>query len=397
VDARTRDRQPEVQWTFAVRQYWIKSLTDDDFATSPDMAVIGHHPRTGASVYLQYYDPKHPEDSRILVSPFSEGGREFYSPLDTIAVEFECQRCHVASPFIHTAWANQVRVSDDPLAEPRVPSDPVGPFFFVDAEPGGLFAGWNAALMASKGGGHLSPSADNACTGCYRVAPDLIGLGQNAARYAGLTPEQRNPWSVHADENQTDQFRSLHWRPPLAAPDGNFYAGQAALAPDWEQAYGQSASQLNNLMLNNDSWKDAIERRLVEDVPRPPKEYQTVFVDRPEQDQVPPGQPVWVVDSRMRANTGADLHQWRFFAKDNGGDAIQAAPVVYRRVPGDGSTIEYDVVFVGAPRCASSGDDWVPLRADGSTFRIEQGDYLGVVLTNTHGRECLRADPLHRG
>ncbi len=384
---------PEVQWTFAVRQYWIKTLTDDDFATSPDMAVIGHHPRTGASVYLQYYAPDHPKDSRVVVSPFSPDGRAFYSPLDTIAGEFACQRCHVASPFIHTAWVNQVRVSDDPLAEPMVPSDPLGPFFFLDSKQGGLFARWNETLVASAGGGHLSASTHNACTQCHRVAPDLIGLNQNATRYAGLDPGQRNTWSLHADENQTAEYAALHWMPPLAAPYVDFYAGQAAFAPDWDQAYAESASQVNALMLSDQAWKHAIERGLVEDVPRPPKRYQRIVVDRPNQDRLEPGQSVWVVDSRMRANTDGDLHQWRFFAKDNGGEAVQAAPVVYRRAPGDGSTIEYEVVFVGDPRDGSGGGSWLPIRADASTFRLRQGDYLGVVLTNTGGESASAPIP----
>jgi hypothetical protein len=372
---------PEVQWTFAVRQYWIKSPTDDDFPTSPDMAIIGHHPRTGASVYLQFYDPEHPKDSRVLVSPFSAGGREFYSPLDTIAGAFKCQRCHAAGPFIHTAWVNQVRISDAPDAEAMVPSAPLGPFYFLSAEPGQLFADWNDALVTSGGGGHLSPSTDNACTQCHRVTPDLLGLNQNASRYAGLAPEQRNCWSVESDVNQTPDYRELHWMPPLAAPYVDFYAGQAAFAPNWEQAFGASAAEVNRLMLTDATWHAAIARGEVADVPRPPKQYQTIVVDRPEQDDVPPGHALWILDSRMRANTDGELHQWRFFAKP-GADSITAAPVIYRRVPGDGSRIEYDVRFVGAPQPAAGGDTWLPIQPDDAGFRLRQGDYLGVVFTN---------------
>ena len=390
VAGRMPGSNPEVQWTFAVRQYWIKSLTDDDFATSPDMAVIGHHPRTGASVYLQYYNPEHPKDSRVVVSPFSEDGRAFYSALDTIAAEFQCQRCHVASPFIHTPWINQVQVRDDPMSEAIVPSSPFGPFFFIDSEPGGLFAHWNDALVTSGGGGHLSPSTNNKCTTCHRVAPDLIGLNQNATRYAGLELEQQNVWSVHADLNQTVEYRSLHWMGALAPPYVDFYAGQSAFAPDWEQTYGPSAAQLNIAALNQDTWTTAIRFGLVDDLPRPPKAYQTIMVDRPNQDRIPSGESLWVVDSRMRANTHGDLYQWRFFAKDAGDPSVTAAPAILRRMPGDGSTIEYDVVFIGASRGAENGGDWQHLNADGSTVRIQQGDYLAVVFTNT-GSESAAA------
>jgi len=154
--------------------------------------------------------------------------------------------------------------------------------------------------------------------------------------------------------------------PPLAAPYVDFYAGQAAFAPNWEQAFGASAAEVNRLMLTDATWRAAIARGEVADVPRPPKQHQTIVVDRPEQDDVPPGHALWILDSRMRANTDGELHQWRFFAKP-GADSITAAPVIYRRVPGDGSRIEYDVRFVGAPQPAAGGDTWLPIQSARAT------------------------------
>jgi hypothetical protein len=348
------------------------------------MAVIGHHPRTGATVFLQFYKPAAPKSGRVVVSPFSPGGEAFWSPLDTIADNFQCQRCHTVGPFIHTAWIDQVRVRraapGAPPADPMVPSDPLGPYFFIDAADGELFAPWDATLVAARGGGHLN-KPDNKCTQCHRVAPDLIGLNQNSTRYAGLDPADYKAYSVRSDSFQTPRYRELHWMPPVSMPTTDFYAGQEATAPYWEQTFGKSASEVNGLAKSDTSWAGANAQGLVADVPRPPAEYQTIMVDRPEQDQVAPGSSMWILDTRMRANTDGDLDQWRFYGKAPANANTQAAPVVYRRVPGNGGKVEFEVVFVGEARSSGSAGQWVTVAAQ--TFPTRQGDYFGVVFTNT--------------
>lgn len=379
---------PEVQWVFVVRQYSIKKPTDADFPHSGDMAVIGHHPRTGATTFLQYYDPKNPKSGQVVVSPFSPGASAFWSPLAKIADEFECQRCHNAGPFIHTPWINQVTVRQPGRkaapAEAIVPSDPLGPYFFVYAAEGEPFAKWNDALIAAKGGGHLDKPA-NQCTQCHRVAPGLIGLNQNATRYAGLLPAEHNPYSDDSDQFQTLRYRPLRWMPPLDPALVDFYAGQATFAPNWDPTYAASATELNKLealaqqrQAQPGSPTGPLSADMA-DVPRPPPAYQSIVVDRPAQDRLVAKEAMWIVDSRMRANTDGDLQQWRFFGKDAASDGVQAAPVVYRRRPGDGGSVAFDVVFVGNPRGRANAGGWVPVQAK-QTFRVQQGDYFGVVF-----------------
>lgn len=379
---------PEVQWVWVVRQYSMKKPTDDDFDHSGDIAIIGHHPRTGASAFYQFYDPANPKSARVIVSPFSEGAPDFWSPIEMIADSFQCQRCHDAGPFIHTPWIDQVRVRDvapgEPPAEPMVPSDPLGPYFFVGGPEAGddMFAFWDSALVAEWGGGHLDLPA-NRCTGCHRISPDSLGLNENSTRYAGLEhADNRNLFSVISDGFQTVEYRKLPWMPPVSMPSTDFYAGQDIVAMDsvWFRNFGVDAAEVNRITGTVPAWREAFRRGDVVDVPAPDSAYRTILVDRPEQDPIAAGRTVWVVDTRMTANTDGDLHQWRFHGKGPSTD-VRVAPVVYRRRAGDGGRVEFEVVFVGDARDYRSGSDWLPV-AGGETFALRQGDYLGIVFTN---------------
>ena len=384
---------PEVQWIWVVRQYRIKKLTEDSFPYSPDMAVIGHHPRTGATAYLQYYSPSCPKPGEVVVAPFSPGGAQFWSPMDSLAPSFKCQRCHTAGPFIHSPWVNQVTIGggsapDAPPVEPVVPSDPFGPFFYVFSDSGQPFAGWDSALIASKGGGHFR-KVGNKCTQCHRIAPTMLGLNQSSTRYAGLVDSARNANSVGLDAFQNPEYRKMHWMPPVDPYQIDFYAGQpAGKEEDWTTTYEESAKEIN---VFDDSarvgWKAATAAGHVADIPRPPKEFQTIVVDRPRLDSIAPDSSLWVVDSRIRANTDGDLKDWRFFAKESSSGDVRAAPVVYRRRKNDGRTVQFDVIFVGEAQRANRGGGWLSVR--GQTVPIRQGDYLGVVFTN--GRGAKRA------
>jgi hypothetical protein len=324
----------------------------------------------------------------VVVAPFSEGGPDFWSPIEVIADSFQCQRCHDSGPFIHTPWIDQVRVRSvaegEPPAEPMVPSDPLGPYFFVGGPEAGddMFAFWDSALVASWGGGHLDLPA-NRCTGCHRISPDSIGLNENSTRYAGMEHgDPRNMFSVISDGFQTLEYRKLPWMPPVSTPSTDFYAGQdiAALDSVWYRNFGADAAEVNRLTGTVPAWREAYERGLVADVPAPDSAYRKILVERPEQDRIEPGRSVWVVDTRMRANTDGNLHQWRFFGTGPSPD-VTAAPVVYRRGVGDGSEAEFEVVFVGEARRYDEGREWLDVDG-GETFPLQQGDYLGIVFTN---------------
>lgn len=373
---------PEVEWVFVVRQYLIKERHAANFVDSGDIAVIGHHPRTGASAFFQYYNPEEQQSAEIVVSPLSEDGWKFWSDIVKLAENFRCERCHAADAFIHTPWADQARVRpDDPAADTTVPSSPLGPYFFVDSGPGGLFNCWNYALT------HLK-KADNTCTECHRVTPyDLAGLGQHATRYAGLSYAERSPFAIGIDAYQTDSYYNHTWMPPKDPHNKNFYAGQSIPNLIWEHDNGKSAAELNKLTLkgdaviNNPKLPPVTGPNLV-DVPRPPPEYETILVDRPNQDSIAASKTLWIVDTRMRANTDGDLHQWQFVAKGQPNDKLQAAPVVYRREANDGSSLKFTPVFIGDPQGQDSAGKLVFVKG-GETFRLTQGDYFGLMLTNT--------------
>lgn len=379
---------PEVQWVWVVRQYSIKEPGDADFAHAGDIAIIGHHPRTGATAFYQYYKPAEPRSARVIVAPFSEGGADFWSPIDTIADNFQCQRCHDSGPFIHTPWIDQVRTHDvapgDPPAEPMVPSDPFGPYFFIegpDEDGENLFAFWDSVLIADWGGGHLD-MPENSCTGCHRVSPDIIGLVENSTRYVGLDTAEQNAFAVTSDGFQTVAYRQLPWMPPVSMPSTDFYAGQDIVALDsvWYRNFGADAAEVNRITSTPAGWRAAHERGVVSDVPAPDSAYRKILVDRPVQDTVGAGQTLWIVDTRMRANTDGDLSQWRYFGKGPSAD-VQVAPVVYRRLAGDGSRAEFEVLFVGDAGGATDGETWLGVDG-GGTFALQQGDYFGVVFTN---------------
>lgn len=374
---------PEVQWMFLVRQYSMKEITDPRLAYSPDMAVIGHHPRTGASAYLQYFDNGVEKSSKVVVSPFSEGGKDFWADISEIK-KMACERCHSADPFIHTPWIDQVRVdtvSWEGYPQPMVPSNPLGPFFFVDAGPGEYFEPWNFNLQ------HLD-DPQNACTECHRVSPfSMLGLNSYATRYAGLELGKELSTAVDSDGWQTDQYHKLPWMPPLVEQD--FYAGQKVQDATWNQDYLASAKEINELERVYSQWMiddtphNFTPSPKVVTVPRPPREYESIMVDRPKQDTLESQQSMVILDSRMRANTDGDLFQWQFVGKGPGNSTVQAAPMVLRRKPGDGSTIELDVVFVGAPRSQDNSGSWVPVNSDQMIQETKLGDYFGLVLTNT--------------
>lgn len=371
---------PEVQWVFMLRKYSIKKPTDDNFIVSGDVAIIGHHPRTGASVFFQFYDPAHPKPMDVVLSPFSgEDGMYFWSPLVTNAKVFQCQRCHNADPFVHSPWVNQVRVSAAqpglPTPEPMVPSNPLGPFFFIDAQEGGLFAFWEDSLRyldPARAEAGQDEGDGNVCTTCHRVTPfDMLGLYENSTQYTGVDRPDYKEFALESHAYQTDAYTDLPWMPPVDPAD--FYAGQDRIDAGWALSNAASAAEVNTLT-PEDSTKLAR-------VPRPPLAYQQIMVDRPHQDQLQPGQSVLLVDSRMRANTGGTLTSWRFTGKAGAGPGMQARPVILRRDLAWQGQPRFRVVLQGAPRGAPEAGGWQDVAA--APFALQQGDFLGLMLTNT--------------
>ena len=405
---------PEVQWIFLVRKYYVKEPTDKDFDISGDMAIIGHHPRTGASVFFQFYDPANPKSGKTVVSPFSgEAGMRFWSPLVTQAKVFKCERCHAADPFLHSPWINQVRVGG-PMSEPMVPSDPLGPYFFIDVKAKNLFSTWDYSLH------HLDNRA-NQCTECHRVTPyDLAGLYQNSTVFNGLDPAQYNQFAKEAHfKYQTEAFSKRHWMPPVY-PNA-FYTDQDEVADVWQDNYGTDASDVNRLSKignkiivesgNIQTKQPACEKNptpeckqeiakyeallkeaeaeltkvSLKPVPAPPEEYRSIMVARPNVDTVAPGKAIAIIDSRMRANTDGNLTEWRFVAQAAAEEGMLVMPAVFRDVTGSGGlTDDFEIVHLGDVAQASDAEGWLPISQYGQ-FDLKQGDFLGVFLINESG------------
>lgn len=370
VVGRMQGSNPEVQWVFLVRKYYIKDPMDADFIDAGDVAIIGHHPRTGESTYFQFYDPGKPKSAKVVVSPFSgKEGMLFWSPLVTQAKVFQCQRCHNTDAFIHTPWIDQVRVSKpkdgEPYPEPMVPSNPLGSFGFIDSDDGEAFNFWNDWL-------HHLDSPENQCTTCHRIAPfDIGGFYQTSTKFVGVDPKDYNTFAKEYHDGQTDVFKDLPWMPPVS--DGDFYAGQEVVDRIWKDSYETSAKEVNNLK--------PVDSEKLRRVPRPPKQYREIIVERPNTDMIAAKSALWIVDTRMRANTDGPLKEWRLFASQAAPGSARAAPVVYERVHTDGRDTQFRVKFVGTPQASLSPDQWAAIK-DGTPFDLKQGDYLGVALLN---------------
>lgn len=370
VVGRMQGSNPEVQWVFLVRKYYLKDPMDADFVDAGDVAIIGHHPRTGESTYFQFYDPSKPKSARVVVSPFSgKEGMRFWSPLVTQAKVFQCQRCHNTDPFIHTPWIDQVRVraskDGEPFPEPMVPSNPLGSFAFIDSDDGQMFNFWNDWLR------HLD-SPENLCTSCHRIAPfDLGGFYQTSTKFVGVDPKDYNEFAKQYHDGQTKAFKDQPWMPPVS--DGDFYVGQTVVDRIWKDTYEDSAEEVNSLK--------PFHSQKLRRVPKPPMQYREIIVDRPNNDTIAPKSSLWIVDTRMRANTVGQLKDWRFFGNDTAPASALAAPVIYERVNTDGRKVQFRIVFVGQPQSYQGPDQWSSI-ADSDTFDLKQGDYLGMVLLN---------------
>lgn len=376
---------PEVQWVFLVRKYHTKELNADDFTMAGDVAVIGHHPRTGASTYFQFYHPQEPKEARVVISPFSgEEGMYFWSPLVTNAEYFQCQRCHSADPFIHTPWISQAKVSeptdDNPFPENMVPANPLGAFFFLDTKDG-LFEPWDSFLE------HMD-NPDNTCTECHRITPyDGAGLYENSTKFVGIpNPKDRNEYGWEMNKTyQTKMYQDWPWMPPVDLDD--FYAGQNLVETIWAEKYAKDSEFINKMSqvgeakvadINATPKFTNAQQATLRPVPAPPEQYRSIMVDRPFTDEfVASSGGVMIVDTRMRANTDADLAAWRF-VQSNADANARAVPVILEQSDGTGATIQYDVIYMGAPRGADDAGQWVGI-GDGN-FALKQGQYLGLYM-----------------
>ncbi|MGG7564550.1 hypothetical protein ACQ5SO_00110 [Rhodovulum sp. DZ06] len=389
---------PEVQWVFLARHYKVKSPKDpvdmeDGFTDLRDVAVIGHHPRTGATSFFQWYGPDNPDpgprvhDVQTIIAPWSEGGQRFWRDMYWMS-GIDCAQCHAADPFIHTPWITQGKLNArEGFATPEalVPSNPLGPFFYTHAEVDGvdLFATWDRHLAQMD-------APDNVCTSCHRVTQtDPLGLYSHSTRGAGLAHYQPQP-------NQTEAYADLPWMPPVNLSYGDYYAQQSADMDAYLHSYGDAATEviafagagLEDYVPGGPEVCAEARAAVGGEVPpatsiaAPPEEMRRVMIQRDGADQPPAAGAVIAVDARMRANTDAALAQWRFVANDAAGPYMTAAPVILRPVPDATGEMQVRVIHVGDKRGAADGGAWLSLKAGTDAVHAAAGDYLGLLLFN---------------
>ena len=133
---------PDVVWIYIVR--------------SGGFAAIGYHGVSGATCFLEIDDlPADP----VLAAPADVGAEaynaQWASPHDMFEVS-RCQDCHMADPFLHSPYLDQLQRSDDPT-QPMIPvvagaSNPRPPYWIISAAEGP----------------HTTELSGNSCTECHR-------------------------------------------------------------------------------------------------------------------------------------------------------------------------------------------------------------------------------------
>lgn len=442
---------PEVQWVFLSRHYYVSdpgrlentipaeaSHNDacNSFVCLNDVAVIGHHPRTGATAFFQFYHTEGRVYAPTIRSPWNPDGKTnwntegkgFWNDVTWVA-DINCAKCHSADPFIHSPWISQVKVDLMPgqtVPETMVPSNPLGPYFIIGAEVGGknifeeaIFDGEGKSEDEDEGKDANDPSwsqylehfadAENHCTTCHRIPVARSDFAEKVQLYArstlgigvgnGETHEtgENLTKAYKTDKNQTEAYRALPWMPPVYSDD--FYAGQkdefcktekcksAADAGHWEAVaeeikaayakdYGEYAREINELTYGTEEQRKKLDAKL-RPVPAPPEDERSIIVDRDHRDAIAPNRPKLVIDTRMRANTDTALARWRFHADPDANADLRATPVVLRRAGGAG----FEILQLGESRGASSAGNWVAVSETGDVA-IPQGAYMGLLLGN---------------
>jgi len=396
VVGRMAGTDPEVQWVFLARHYKVMDPKDTGAAFDElnDVAVIGHHPRTGATVFFQYYNTEAPQKVDQIPSPFNLGSDTFWQGTDWLSDDgTACSQCHSADPFIHTPWISQAKMPLSPATtdpDTVVPSAPLGPYYVLAR--GKLATAMDAHLAQMAG----SP-ADNYCLTCHRIGvSDSVGLYNGStlgAASADYQPHSYSASACHPDHGswQTAKFAAMPWMPPADPSFGDFYALQpdfrvAAEREGWASAYQANAAQVLDFIKAHDGTAgsaatDASVPAAIP-LPAPPADQRQIMVARPEADSVAAGKLLLVVDQRMRANTDTALDTWRFVADAGAGAGMTARAVILERVADASCANGFRVRSIGAPVTAKEAGSWQAL-TPGGTISASAGDFMALILQNS--------------
>jgi hypothetical protein len=175
-----------------------------------EIDVIAYNPASGATCWFQAisHDPEVPVDGRLVRSPTAVDGPSIWEPPETVAAD-RCGNCHDNDPFMYSPFVGQVWRA--------VPSNPLGPYFHVDAGFG--FDAWPTKTFDLR---------DNTCTGCHRIGSDKT-CGELTDWMTGRTIPQ-------GADALARRFPGSHSMSPL---HGLTSAG-------WATFHGQSVAQITS-------------------------------------------------------------------------------------------------------------------------------------------------------
>ena len=98
------------------------------FCRDGGMGVIGHNSETGATCFFSIEEGA---DAFEVPGPNDPGYEEAWQSPEVVAAD-NCFKCHMADPFLHTPWIDQVRNPAN-SSEPLVPliASATSPYFIV--------------------------------------------------------------------------------------------------------------------------------------------------------------------------------------------------------------------------------------------------------------------------
>lgn len=133
---------PDVVWTYIYR--------------SGGFAAIGYHAVTGATCFLEIDDLPNPT---LLEAPADVDAEAYNARWTSPQEMFEqsrCQDCHMADPFLHSPYIDQVR-------DPANPGLPLIPIVAGASNPRPPYE-----VISAPGAPYTTELPDNSCTSCHR-------------------------------------------------------------------------------------------------------------------------------------------------------------------------------------------------------------------------------------
>ena len=147
---------PDVVWTYIVR--------------SGGVAAIGYHAVSGATCFLEI--DTLPDNPTVLEAPATVSPEAYNAQWTSPREMFEesrCQDCHMADPFLHSPYIDQVR-------DPANPDAPLIPVVAGASNPRPPYR-----VIGARDEPYTTELPDNSCTSCHRPQCTTLFDGLNGS------------------------------------------------------------------------------------------------------------------------------------------------------------------------------------------------------------------------